>query len=147
MKKIALDKLNTEQINQNSRNLHKKTSLEILKIINDEDKKIAHIIKNHLNEINYLIDQIYRIFLKNKNSRLIYIGAGTSGRLGILDASEMEPTFGIKDKIIGLIAGGDIALKKAIENIEDNKWEAINDLKSINFCSNDVLLAISASGY
>ena len=93
----------------------------------------------------HLIDHFFSNILKG--GRLVYVGAGTSGRLGILDASECPPTFGVSPEIIhGIIAGGDRAIRKAVEGAEDSKELAVQDLKSLNFSSQDCVLWIAASG-
>ena len=127
------------------RNLEEKSTLELLTDINAEDKKVAIAVGNTIHHIAPLIDAIFE---KMKNGgRLFYIGAGTSGRLGILDASECPPTYGVpKDWVIGLIAGGDVALRNSIENAEDDPQQAWKDLKKYNIDENDVLVGIAASG-
>jgi N-acetylmuramic acid 6-phosphate etherase len=122
----------------------KKTTGEILQIINNEDAKIAEAIKLEIPTIESVIDQIHTQ-LQN-GGRLIYVGAGSSGRIGVLDASEMLPTYGVDDQIYGLIAGGDRALRLPIEGAEDSKELCVKDLQAINFKNNDVLFAIGASG-
>jgi len=144
MEKIDLNHLMTESRNENSRDLHLKSTNEILKIINDEDAKIALAIENNLSKIGQAVEIIYQAV--SNGGRLFYLGAGTSGRLGVLDASEMLPTFGIDDLIIGLIAGGDEALKNPIEGAEDDSLAAIKDLEPFNLNANDVVLVIGASG-
>lgn len=127
------------------RNLEEKSTLELLTDINAEDKKVAIAVGNTIHHIAPLIDAIFE---KMKNGgRLFYIGAGTSGRLGVLDASECPPTYGVpKDWVIGLIAGGDVALRNSIENAEDDPQQAWKDLKKYNIDENDVLVGIAASG-
>jgi len=126
--------------------LEKMETYELLVNINNEDKKVAVAIEKVIPNIEKLVDSIVSK-ISNDNGRLFYIGAGTSGRLGVLDASECPPTFGVSDNvIIGLIAGGDVALRKAVENAEDNKNQAWDDLKEFNINKNDVLIGIAASG-
>ncbi len=126
--------------------LEKMSTLELLTNINNEDKKVPAAIEKVLPEIETLVDLIVEQ-IGEKNGRLFYIGAGTSGRLGVLDASECPPTFGVSDDvIIGLIAGGDVALRKAVENAEDNATRAWEDLKKYDIDKNDVLIGIAASG-
>lgn len=118
---------------------------DILKNINYEDQKVAKIVAKSIPEIEKLV----KVIVKNlqKNGRLFYLGSGTSGRLGILDASECPPTFGVSDsKVVGLIAGGDSAIRKAIEQAEDDTQQAWLDLKKHNISKNDVVIGISASG-
>lgn len=117
----------------------------ILQKINDEDQKVAIAIKPAMPNISKMVDVIVDAF--KQGGRLIYIGAGTSGRLGILDAVECMPTFSVtEDMVVGIIAGGEKAIKKAVEGAEDDQEAAIADLKAINFNSKDVLVGIAASG-
>jgi N-acetylmuramic acid 6-phosphate etherase len=126
--------------------LEKMSTFELLKNINNEDKKVPTAIEKVIAEIENLVDLIVGQ-ISDKNGRLFYIGAGTSGRLGVLDASECPPTFGVSDDvIIGLIAGGDVALRNAVENAEDNETQAWKDLKKFDINENDVLIGIAASG-
>lgn len=118
---------------------------EILLGINAEDKKITSVIEKQIPVIEQLINAIV-VQLKS-GGRLFYIGAGTSGRIGVLDASECPPTFGVSDNvIIGIIAGGDTAIRKAVENAEDDVDQAWEDLKKHNITSSDVVIGIAASG-
>lgn len=135
----------TESRNTNSANLDTMTSLEIVRLMNEEDKSVADCVENSLEDIARLIEETARV-LKN-SGRLIYIGAGTSGRLGVLDASECPPTFSVGyEKILGLIAGGNSAMFKAVENSEDSELDVVNDLKKIDLNKNDILVGITASG-
>lgn len=135
----------TESRNTNSANLDTMTSLEIVRLMNEEDKSVADCVENSLEDIARLIEETARA-LKNAG-RLIYIGAGTSGRLGVLDASECPPTFSVGyEKVIGLIAGGNSAMFKAVENSEDSELDVVNDLKKIDLNKNDILVGITASG-
>lgn len=145
MKKDNLLNIETENINKNSLDIDKKSTSEIIKIINNEDIKVACAIKKELNQISNVIDLIFERF--KKGGRLIYIGSGTSGRLGILDASEMYPTYGIdQNRIIGIIAGGNKAIKNPIEGAEDNEKLAIIDLNKIKLNSLDTVIEIASSG-
>ncbi|KDN09883.1 MULTISPECIES: N-acetylmuramic acid 6-phosphate etherase [unclassified Gilliamella] len=145
MNHINLSAMLTESRNPNSEKIDNCSTLEMLQIINNEDKKVALAIEKELPNIAKAVDAISLAF--SNQGRLIYIGAGTSGRLGILDASECPPTYGTSpEQVIGLIAGGKTAIFKAVENAEDNPELAITDLKNINFSSNDVLVGIAASG-
>ena len=118
---------------------------ELLTNINDEDKKIALAVEKAIPQIEALVLQIVSK-LKN-GGRLFYIGAGTSGRLGVLDASECPPTFGVPHElVIGLIAGGEKAIRKAIENAEDNTEQGWLDLQAHHISSKDVVIGIAASG-
>lgn len=135
----------TESRNTNSANLDTMTSLEIVRLMNEEDKSVADCVENSLEDIARLIEETARV-LKN-SGRLIYIGAGTSGRLGVLDASECPPTFSVGyGKVLGLIAGGNSAMFKAVENSEDSELDVVNDLKKIDLNKNDILVGITASG-
>ena len=140
-----LNTLTTEDNNINSENIDIVSTLDKLKIINNEDKKVAFAIENELPNIALAVDAIADV-LKN-GGRLIYLGAGTSGRLGILDAVECPPTYGISHElIIGVLAGGHDAVFKSKEGIEDSQEEGINALKEINFNNKDILCGIAASG-
>ncbi len=120
-------------------------TLEIVANINNEDKKVADAVELVLPHIAKVVDETAIRF--EKGGRLFYIGAGTSGRLGILDASEIPPTFGMPyDRVIGLIAGGDQAIRKAVEFAEDDTDQAWKDLQEYEINSNDVLVGIAASG-
>ena len=118
---------------------------ELLQNINNEDEKVALIVKKEIPKISKLIEAVFNKL--NSGGRLFYLGAGTSGRLGILDASECPPTFGVShDLVIGLIAGGDTAIRKALEFAEDNENLGWEDLKKYNISSNDIVIGIAASG-
>jgi len=137
--------LTTEQRNDVSFDIDAKTSLEIVTIINNEDKKVPVAVTQILGEIAALVDDIVAAF--RKGGRLIYIGAGTSGRLGVLDASECPPTYGVEPgMVIGLIAGGQEALTKSVEAAEDKAGEGVGELKALGFSEKDVLVGITASG-
>ena len=125
--------------------LEKMSVKELLSNINTEDKTVPFAVENALPQIEALVEQI---IAKMKNDgRLFYIGAGTSGRLGVVDASECPPTFGVDfDTVIGIIAGGDTAIRKAVEFAEDNKEQAWEDLQKWNITKNDVVIGIAASG-
>jgi N-acetylmuramic acid 6-phosphate etherase len=126
-------------------NLDKMSTHELLVNINKEDKKVADIIENQIPNIEKLVDVI--VPKMKLGGRLFYIGAGTSGRIGILDASECPPTFGVPDNwIIGIIAGGDFAIRKAVENAEDDFDQAWRDLSAYAISSLDVVIGIAASG-
>jgi len=141
----ALALCTTEQRNDASLDIDAKSSLEIVTIINNEDKKVPVAVTQILGEIAALVDDIVAAF--KKGGRLIYIGAGTSGRLGVLDASECPPTYGVEPgMVVGLIAGGQEALTKSIESAEDRAEEGVRELKALGFCEKDVLVGITASG-
>ncbi|WP_285653486.1 N-acetylmuramic acid 6-phosphate etherase [Allomuricauda sp. NBRC 101325] len=129
----------------NYERLDEMETLDIVANINNEDKKVAEAVECVLPKVAKVVDETAARFAKG--GRLFYIGAGTSGRLGILDASEIPPTFGMShDKVIGLIAGGDKAIRKAVENAEDDTEQAWKDLLEYDINSNDVLVGIAASG-
>ncbi|MDX1363520.1 N-acetylmuramic acid 6-phosphate etherase [Arenibacter latericius] len=118
---------------------------DILSNINEEDKKIAEAVEKEIPNITKLVDALVERF--NKGGRMFYIGAGTSGRLGILDASEIPPTYGMPhDRVIGLIAGGDTAIRVAVENAEDDPNQAWKDLLEYDINENDAVVGIAASG-
>lgn len=140
-----LKKLMTESQNEISMYIDEMSTECIVKTINQEDSKVAFVIKENLDSIIKAVDLIYKQILSG--GRLIYIGAGTSGRLGVLDASECPPTFGVDPNlVVGVIAGGDKALRLAIENVEDSLTQAQNDLEDLSLSSKDVVCGIAASG-
>ncbi|PKH04085.1 N-acetylmuramic acid 6-phosphate etherase [Psychromonas sp. MB-3u-54] len=137
--------LMTESRNAASSQIDTLSTLEMLKVINAEDKKVALAVELTLPAITQAVDLISAAF--HKKGRLIYCGAGTSGRLGVLDASECPPTFGTPaEQVTALIAGGHEAILKAVENAEDNHQAGQSDLENINFNKNDILVGIAASG-
>ncbi|MGF1759162.1 N-acetylmuramic acid 6-phosphate etherase [Photobacterium sagamiensis] len=143
--KIDLSKMITESRNEASQHIDTLSTLDMLKVINDEDKKVATAVEQTLPEVAKAVDAIAVAF--QQGGRLIYAGAGTSGRLGILDASECPPTYGTKpEQVVGLIAGGHQAIFSAVENAEDNRELGAGDLKALNFNQKDVLVGIAASG-
>lgn len=142
---LNLKQMVTESRNKNTTDIDMLDTMEMVRVINNEDKKVALAVEKELENIAEAIDVISHAFLNG--GRLIYIGAGTSGRLGILDASECPPTFGTPaELVVGLIAGGKDAILRAVENAEDNKDLCIEDLKGIGFNSKDILVGIAASG-
>ena len=129
----------------NHDNLEHMDTSSILVNMNNEDKKVADAVTNVIPQITKLVDALAERF--EKGGRLFYIGAGTSGRLGILDASEIPPTFGMPhERVIGLIAGGDSAIRKAVEFAEDDVKQAWLDLKEHDISEIDVVVGIAASG-
>jgi len=135
----------TEGVNEKSLNIDKMSSVEIVKLINDEDKKIAYAVETQLDSIAKGID-LTAEKLKG-DGRLIYIGAGTSGRLSVVDACEIPPTYGYSpQKVQAILAGGNDAMFVSSEGGEDDPNESINELKRIDFNKNDVLFGMSASG-
>ena len=126
-------------------NLDKMTVRELLRGMNDEDKKVAQVVEVALPQIEAFVEAAY--IQMREGGRLFYIGAGTSGRLGILDASEIPPTYGTPtDWVIGLIAGGDYAIRHAVENAEDDFEQAWRDLKPFDLEPEDIIVGIAASG-
>ena len=125
--------------------LEKKSVHEILTDINTEDKKVALAVEKAIPQIEKLVNEI--VPRMKQGGRIFYMGAGTSGRLGVLDASEIPPTFGMDPSwVIGLIAGGDIALRNPVENAEDNTNQGWEDLKKFNINDKDTVIGIAASG-
>jgi len=140
---MSFDKITEKSSNYN--HLENKTVKDLVSIINKEDQSVAKSVSKNLNKIEKLINNIEPRM--HKGGRLFYIGAGTSGRLGILDASECPPTFGVSDQIvIGLIAGGDKAIRKSQEFAEDSLEQGWEDLKKYEINSNDSVIGIAASG-
>ncbi|MGC0827402.1 N-acetylmuramic acid 6-phosphate etherase [Pantoea agglomerans] len=143
--KLDLSQMITEGRNPASQNIDELSTEAMLRVINDEDKKVALAVEAIVPQIAAAVDAIYAAF--QAGGRLIYCGAGTSGRLGILDASECPPTFGTpREQVVGLIAGGHTAILQAVENAEDNREQGAQDLKDIHFSRHDVLVGIAASG-
>ncbi len=137
-------KKTTEQTSLHN-NLEKMSIQDILIKINSEDKKIAQCVYQSIKQISQLVGKVTSKI--SKNGRLFYIGSGTSGRLGILDASECPPTFGVDNNIvIGMIAGGDEAIRNSIESAEDNTIQAWRELKKYDINKQDIVIGISASG-
>lgn len=139
-----LDKLTTERRNPNTTNLDQLTPHEFLKIMNHEDRKVAVVVSEALPEIEKAVLAVIESL--KKGGRLIYFGAGTSGRLGVLDAVECSPTFGTADEVQGLIAGGEKAFVKAVEGAEDSEELAVQNFKDLNLTKNDTVVGIAASG-
>ena len=140
---MSFNKITEKSSNYN--HLENKTVKDLVRIINKEDQSVAKSVSKNLDKIEKLINNIEPRM--HKGGRLFYIGAGTSGRLGILDASECPPTFGVSDQIvIGLIAGGDKAIRKSQEFAEDSLEQGWEDLKKYEINSNDSVIGIAASG-
>jgi len=140
-----LEEFTTESRNERSTNIDQAGTREILAIINEEDKTVAIAVERELDTIAALVDDVVAAF--RLGGRLFYIGAGTSGRLGVLDASECPPTYGVPPTMVqGLIAGGLAALVRSIEGAEDDYEGGVRDLKAANFGPKDVLVGITASG-
>ena len=141
----TLSTLITEQRNPNSMHVDSLSALEIVQLMNDEDKQVPLAIEKCLPQIAQAVECIVAAF--QQGGRLVYIGAGTSGRLGVLDASECPPTFGVSPEMVkGIIAGGERALRHPIEGAEDSKAQAVVDLQTIQISSKDVLVGTAASG-
>lgn len=142
---VDVKKISTESRNQNTMNIDLLTTREMLQKINDEDKTVPFVVEKAIDSIAKIVDVVVdRI---EQGGRLIYIGAGTSGRLGVLDAAECPPTYGVStDTVIGLMAGGMKATTFAVEGAEDRKDFAVSDLQNINLTNKDVVIGIAASG-
>jgi len=139
-----LNALSTETRNPRSMDLDQMNPLEIVTLMNDEDNKVIEGVKAQLPNIAKGVEAMADTI--RHGGRVLYFGAGTSGRLGVLDASECMPTFGTKDEVQGIMAGGDYALRNAVEGIEDSETAIIEDLKKLNASSKDCFVAIAASG-
>ncbi|QIW21569.1 N-acetylmuramic acid 6-phosphate etherase [Bacillus thuringiensis] len=140
-----LENLSTEHRNEKTMNLDEMSIKEVLQSMNEEDRTVALAVENEIEEIEKVVQIVIKSF--EDEGRLIYIGAGTSGRLGILDAVECPPTFGTDDKMVqGFIAGGLKAFTKAVEGAEDREELAEEDLKSIGLNEKDTVIGIAASG-
>ena len=140
-----ISKLMTEQVNDRSKDIETQSIGEILRYMNDENRKITDAIEQCIPEIEKVTAGVVQAF--EKGGRLIYLGAGTSGRLGVLDASECPPTFGVSpEMVVGIIAGGDYALRNAIEGAEDDETLAEKQLRDLDLVKEDIVIGISASG-
>ena len=137
-------KLSITESPSNFENLDQMSLHELLVNINKEDSKVHLAVKKALPQIEELLRRIVKRMLKG--GRIFYLGAGTSGRLGVLDASEIPPTFGVHDAVIGLIAGGETALRKAVEAAEDDPNKAWMELEIFNINTKDTVIGIAASG-
>ncbi len=142
---MNLDAITTEGRNPQSATIDRCTTREIVEIINNEDKKIAYAIEKELGAIATAVDAIAAALADG--GRLIYMGSGTSGRLGVLDASECPPTYSTKpEQVVGIISGGPGAMFKAVEGAEDNPELGAQDLEALKVCSKDIVVGIAASG-
>ncbi|WP_462410675.1 N-acetylmuramic acid 6-phosphate etherase [Neobacillus sp. Marseille-QA0830] len=142
---VNITSLTTEQRNERSRNIDQLSTLEMIELMNQEDSTVATAVEAALPQIGTAIDAIYQA-LKN-NGRLFYVGAGTSGRLGVLDAAECPPTFCTPPELVqAIIAGGEQAMFTAVEGAEDNQEQGAKDLESRGFRQSDVVVGIAASG-
>lgn len=142
---VELDFIDTEQRNERTAGIDKSSVYEMVRLMNEEDKKVAFAVEKELDKIAKASEVIYEQL--RQGGRLIYIGCGTSGRLGVLDAVECPPTFGTDPEMIqALIAGGTGAVFRAKEGAEDDRTEGVRDLEKIAFSKKDVLVGIAASG-
>ena len=142
---VDLSKIKTESQNELSQNIDMLDTIDIISLINEEDKKVALAVEKEKDHIACLIDAVVESF--NKEGRLIYLGAGTSGRVGVIDAVECRPTFGVSDDMVMcLMAGGSNAFVKAVEGAEDDFDLAKEYLKTIKLNKNDIVVGIAASG-
>jgi N-acetylmuramic acid 6-phosphate etherase len=142
---VNLKKISTESRNPNTMDIDVVSTLEIVTKLNNEDKTVPYAVEKALPQVAAVVDKIVESF--EKGGRLIYMGAGTSGRIGIIDAVECPPTFGVPyDMVTCLMAGGDKAMTQAVEGAEDSKELAIQDLQRINANPNDIVVGIAASG-
>ncbi len=133
------------ETSSNHDNLEQMDTATLLQKMNEEDQKVADAVAATIPQITKFVDALAERF--EKGGRLFYIGAGTSGRLGVLDASEIPPTFGMPHtRVIGIIAGGDTAIRKAVENAEDDSVQAWKDMMEHTITDNDVVVGIAASG-
>lgn len=144
MNQVKISHLVTEKRNPKTMNLDNLNTLEFLKVMNEEDRTVAESIENEIEHIEKAVVGIIEAL--NKNGRLFYVGSGTSGRLGVLDAVECPPTFGTTNEIVGIIAGGDSAFVKAKEGAEDSREQGAIDIESAGVTENDVVVGIAASG-
>ena len=142
---MNITKLNTEQQNPKTMNIDLMSTEEIITIINQEDTLVPNVLARQVPNISEVVDKIVAAF--KQDGRLIYVGAGTSGRLGIIDASECPPTYGTDPgMVVGIIAGGKEAMTEAIEGVEDDQQQGQTDMKEISVSEKDVVVGIAASG-
>jgi len=135
----------TERRNPKSVHVDRMTSLEIIHLINEEDHKVSRAVSKEISRIARIADHVSGSL--QADGRVFYVGAGTSGRLGVLDATEMPPTFGVSaTRFRGIVAGGGRALRRSVEGAEDDEESAERKLERIGFCKKDVLIGLSASG-
>ncbi len=145
MKQINLENLTTERRNQQTFGLDEMSVTQAVQLMNQEDHKVAEAVSKELASIEPVIQQTIKSF--QQGGRLIYMGAGTSGRLGVLDAAECVPTFGVEpEMVIGLIAGGEAAMTVAVEGAEDSLELGKEDLVNLGLTENDMVIGIAASG-
>ena len=140
-----IKKLRTEQRNPATLNIDLLPTLDMVRMLNDQNRLVADAVDEQAGQIAAAVELITERM--RKGGRLIYIGAGTSGRLGVMDASEIPPTFSMPPEgVVGLIAGGDNALRSAVEHVEDDPLAAVGQLKYLGLSQNDVVCGIAASG-
>ena len=142
---MRITALPTEQRNADTVKIDEVSTLEMMQMINKEDQKVALCVQRHLTEVAAAVDAAAEKFADG--GRIVYCGAGTSGRMGFMDSSECPPTYGVdKGRVVSLMAGGLVAIGQAVEDAEDHKEFGVKDLQDIGFCKNDVLVALAASG-
>ncbi len=142
---INIKKITTEGRNPNTLDIDKVSTKEILIKLNNEDKTVAYAVEAAIDQITQCVDAVYEVFMND--GRLIYMGAGTSGRIGLIDAVECKPTYGVSPEMVQcLMAGGMGAMVQAVEGAEDSKELAVQDLKNINLTEKDMVIGIAASG-
>ncbi|WP_115716225.1 N-acetylmuramic acid 6-phosphate etherase [Amedibacterium intestinale] len=137
--------LTTEGVNPNTKDIDRVSTLEMVKMINEEDKNVALAVEKELPNIAKAVDEMAERF--KKGGRIIYIGAGSSGRLGTMDAVELTPTYNVDpDLAFGILAGGEKAMYRAVEGAEDSRELAVEDLKNVSLCEEDIVIGVAASG-
>ena len=142
---VNIRKITTETRNPNTLDIDRVSTIEIVKKINNEDKTVAYAVEKVIPEIAKCVDMVYETFMND--GRLIYMGAGTSGRIGLVDAVECKPTYGVSPEMVQcLMAGGLPAMVQAVEGAEDSRTMAVEDLKRINLTNKDIVIGIAASG-
>lgn len=142
---VNIKKITTEGRNQNTLDIDRVSTIEIVKKINNEDKTVAYAVEEAIPQIAKCVDMVYDVFMND--GRLIYMGAGTSGRIGLIDAVECKPTYGVSPEMVQcLMAGGMSAMVQAVEGAEDSRDMAVEDLKRINLTDKDIVIGIAASG-
>lgn len=142
---VNIKKITTETRNPNTLDIDRVSTIEIVKKINNEDKTVAYAVEKVIPKIAKCVDMVYETFMND--GRLIYMGAGTSGRIGLVDAVECKPTYGVSPEMVQcLMAGGLPAMVQAVEGAEDSRTMAVEDLKRINLTNKDIVIGIAASG-
>ena len=142
---MNFEDLLTEQRNRHSTHIDEVGTLEMTDIMNREDQRVGRAVQKQLPNVAKAIDLAVEKF--NSGGRLIYIGAGTSGRLGVIDATELKPTYGLADEeAFGIVAGGLSAMSKTIDGAEDSSKQGSEDLKAVNLTEKDIVIGITASG-